>query len=201
MSAPPDPGAGDLRRLGAGTHELDRRRPPSSSERGAAVAAIPRTASPSARSRAAGTSTSPRIRRPPGGSASRARRSFTCWSPRRGASPGHRQAVRRTSRSRPGRHRCGPSLAVRAGAARDGAGGDVGAAPLRVQVPIRRPHGVSSTLALLGARGGARCRRRSAQAPPIPTLPPAVVEGARVPPERTATEQEAREEIQRVPGA
>ena len=41
----------------------------------------------------------------------------------------------------------------------------------------------------------------SAQAQPMPTLPPAVVEGARVPPERTATEQEAREEIQRQPGA
>jgi iron complex outermembrane receptor protein len=41
----------------------------------------------------------------------------------------------------------------------------------------------------------------AAQAPPIPTLPPVVVEGARVPSERTATEEEAREEIQRVPGA
>jgi iron complex outermembrane recepter protein len=41
----------------------------------------------------------------------------------------------------------------------------------------------------------------AAQAPPPPTLPPVVVEGARVPDERTATEQEAREEIQRVPGA
>ena len=41
----------------------------------------------------------------------------------------------------------------------------------------------------------------SAQAPAMPTLPPVVVEGSRVPPERTATEQEAREEIQRVPGA
>ena len=41
----------------------------------------------------------------------------------------------------------------------------------------------------------------AAQAPPIPTLPPVVVESARVPPERTATEEEAREEIQRVPGA
>src|SRR6185503_901861 len=40
-----------------------------------------------------------------------------------------------------------------------------------------------------------------AQTTPIPTLPPAVVEGTRLPPERTATEQEAREEIQRVPGA
>jgi iron complex outermembrane receptor protein len=38
-----------------------------------------------------------------------------------------------------------------------------------------------------------------AQAPP--TLPPVVVEGARVPAERTATEQEAREEIERTPGA
>jgi iron complex outermembrane receptor protein len=38
-----------------------------------------------------------------------------------------------------------------------------------------------------------------AQAPP--TLPPVVVEGTRVPSERTATEQEAREEIERVPGA
>lgn len=42
--------------------------------------------------------------------------------------------------------------------------------------------------------------RAAAQAPP-PTLPPVVVEGERVPAERTATEQEAREEIQRVPGA
>jgi iron complex outermembrane receptor protein len=41
----------------------------------------------------------------------------------------------------------------------------------------------------------------SAQAPPIPTLPPAVVESTRMPSERTATEQEAREEIQRQPGA
>jgi iron complex outermembrane receptor protein len=39
----------------------------------------------------------------------------------------------------------------------------------------------------------------SAQAPP--TLPPVVVEGARLPADRTATEPEAREEIQRVPGA
>jgi iron complex outermembrane receptor protein len=38
-----------------------------------------------------------------------------------------------------------------------------------------------------------------AQAPP--TLPPVVVEGAPLPADRTATEQEAREEIQRVPGA
>jgi iron complex outermembrane receptor protein len=44
--------------------------------------------------------------------------------------------------------------------------------------------------------------RASAQPPsPLPSLPPVVVEGARVPSERTATEQEAREEIQRVPGA
>jgi iron complex outermembrane recepter protein len=44
--------------------------------------------------------------------------------------------------------------------------------------------------------------RASAQPPPpMPSLPPVVVEGARVPSERTATEQEAREEIQRVPGA
>ena len=41
----------------------------------------------------------------------------------------------------------------------------------------------------------------SAQAPPMPTLPPAVVEGTRVPAERTATEHEAREEIERQPGA
>ncbi len=40
-----------------------------------------------------------------------------------------------------------------------------------------------------------------AQTQPMPTLPPVVVEGARLPPERTATEEEAREEIQRVPGA
>jgi iron complex outermembrane receptor protein len=42
-----------------------------------------------------------------------------------------------------------------------------------------------------------------AQQPPAgpqPTLPPVVVEGARVPAERTAPEQEAREEIRRVPG-
>jgi iron complex outermembrane receptor protein len=36
---------------------------------------------------------------------------------------------------------------------------------------------------------------------PMPTLPPVVIEGSRVPAERTATEQEAQEEIQRVPGA
>ena len=60
----------------------------------------------------------------------------------------------------------------------------------------------SSTLALLVALGvalGAGAAR--AQTTPIPTLPPAVVEGTRLSPERTATEQEAREEIQRVPGA
>jgi iron complex outermembrane receptor protein len=34
-----------------------------------------------------------------------------------------------------------------------------------------------------------------------PTLKPVVVEGTRVPPERTATEQQAQEEIQRTPGA
>jgi iron complex outermembrane receptor protein len=39
-----------------------------------------------------------------------------------------------------------------------------------------------------------------AQQEPAPRLPPVVVEGARVVPDRTATEQEAREEIQRVPG-
>jgi hypothetical protein len=39
-----------------------------------------------------------------------------------------------------------------------------------------------------------------AQQPPPPTLDPVVVEGTRVPPERTATEQEAREELMaRVP--
>jgi hypothetical protein len=39
----------------------------------------------------------------------------------------------------------------------------------------------------------------SAQTPP--TLPPVVVEGSRMPSERAATEQEARDEIQRTPGA
>jgi iron complex outermembrane recepter protein len=39
------------------------------------------------------------------------------------------------------------------------------------------------------------------QPPPPPTLPPVVVEGQRLPGERTETEQEAREEIQRVPGS
>jgi iron complex outermembrane recepter protein len=47
---------------------------------------------------------------------------------------------------------------------------------------------------VLAARPGA------AQTPPMPTLPPAIVEGSRVPAERTATEPEARDEIQRVPG-
>ena len=36
---------------------------------------------------------------------------------------------------------------------------------------------------------------------PVPSLKPVVVEGARVPDERTETEQEAREELQRTPGA
>jgi iron complex outermembrane receptor protein len=43
----------------------------------------------------------------------------------------------------------------------------------------------------------------AAQQPPIPAqpeLPPVVVEGARVPDERTQTEEQAREEIRRVPG-
>jgi iron complex outermembrane receptor protein len=39
-----------------------------------------------------------------------------------------------------------------------------------------------------------------AQAPP-PTLPPVIVEGAATTPERTRTEEEAREELQRVPGS
>jgi iron complex outermembrane recepter protein len=39
-----------------------------------------------------------------------------------------------------------------------------------------------------------------AVAQPPPTLPPVVVEGARVPDERTAPEEQAREEIRRVPG-
>jgi iron complex outermembrane receptor protein len=38
-----------------------------------------------------------------------------------------------------------------------------------------------------------------AQTPPV--LPPVIVEGTRVPADRTATEEEAREEIQRTPGA
>src|SRR5438477_263851 len=38
-------------------------------------------------------------------------------------------------------------------------------------------------------------------AQPTPHLPPVVVEGARVPPERTESEAEAREEIRRVPGS
>jgi iron complex outermembrane receptor protein len=37
--------------------------------------------------------------------------------------------------------------------------------------------------------------------PPVPTLKPVVVEGARIPDERMETEQEAREELQRTPGA
>jgi iron complex outermembrane recepter protein len=37
--------------------------------------------------------------------------------------------------------------------------------------------------------------------PPMQQLPPVVVEGARVPPERTESESEAREEILRVPGS
>ena len=44
----------------------------------------------------------------------------------------------------------------------------------------------------------------AAQAPPGPSSPPklepVVVESSLFPPDRTATEQEAREEIQRVPG-
>jgi iron complex outermembrane recepter protein len=48
-------------------------------------------------------------------------------------------------------------------------------------------------LALLAAAPAA------AQQPPV--LPPVVVEGARMAPERTATEPEAKEEIQRVPGS
>ncbi|HXH82628.1 MAG TPA: TonB-dependent receptor, partial [Candidatus Tectomicrobia bacterium] len=44
-------------------------------------------------------------------------------------------------------------------------------------------------------------QRAQAQAPPTaPTLPPVVVEGARSPDPRTATEEEAREEIRRAPG-
>jgi iron complex outermembrane receptor protein len=38
-------------------------------------------------------------------------------------------------------------------------------------------------------------------APPAPRLPPVIVEGTRVPPERTMPEDEAREEIRRVPGS
>src|SRR5256714_4472707 len=38
-------------------------------------------------------------------------------------------------------------------------------------------------------------------AQPTPHLPPVVVEGTRVPPERTESEGEAREEIHRVPGS
>jgi len=41
----------------------------------------------------------------------------------------------------------------------------------------------------------------AAQPQPAPQLPPVVVEGVRVPAERTATDQEAREDIQRVPGS
>jgi iron complex outermembrane receptor protein len=40
----------------------------------------------------------------------------------------------------------------------------------------------------------------AAQTPPPVTLPPVVVEGSRVPEERTRTETEAREELRRVPG-
>ena len=36
---------------------------------------------------------------------------------------------------------------------------------------------------------------------PVPSLKPVVVEGARVPDERTETEQEARDELRRTPGA
>jgi iron complex outermembrane receptor protein len=54
----------------------------------------------------------------------------------------------------------------------------------------------ASWLVLLGAFAASP---GSAQTPP--TLPPVVVEGSRMPSERTATEQEAREEIQRTPGA
>ena len=36
---------------------------------------------------------------------------------------------------------------------------------------------------------------------PVPTLKPVVVEGTRIPDERRETDQEAREELQRVPGA
>ena len=39
-----------------------------------------------------------------------------------------------------------------------------------------------------------------AQAPPTPTLPPVVVESGRGIAERRRTEEEAREELQRVPG-
>ena len=60
---------------------------------------------------------------------------------------------------------------------------------------------VSSTLALFVALAVAFGAGPVLAQTPIPTLPPAVVEGTRLPPERTATEQEAREEIQRVPGA
>jgi hypothetical protein len=40
----------------------------------------------------------------------------------------------------------------------------------------------------------------TAQPRPETTLPPVVVEGSRVPDERTRTETEAREELRRVPG-
>ena len=52
-------------------------------------------------------------------------------------------------------------------------------------------------LLLLGATPA--LAQQPPQQPPI--LKPVVVEGARVPPERTATEDEAREEVQRTPGA
>src|SRR5262245_23201339 len=39
-----------------------------------------------------------------------------------------------------------------------------------------------------------------AQTPPPPQIPPVTVEGVRVPADRTRSEQEAREELQRVPG-
>jgi iron complex outermembrane recepter protein len=59
----------------------------------------------------------------------------------------------------------------------------------------------SKTLLLLGLLVLITAAPAHAQPPPAPTLPPVVVETPRLVPERQQTEEQAREEIQRVPGS
>src|SRR5262249_27236365 len=103
-------------------------------------------------------------------------------------------------RSRPGGRRRGSPLAIRARTARKQRGRDVGPPARGVSSQMRSIalRYALATIALCLLASPVIAQQRPAEPPP--TLTPVVVETPRLAPERRQTEEQAREEIQRVPG-
>src|SRR5207245_632427 len=119
--------------------------------------------------------------------------------PRRG---GADSRVRRPSRPRQRGGRGCQAMALRAGQTRSRSGRCVGATPRGIPASIGAHMRIVVSMLILLLAAPAMAQQPTAppsqQAPP--RLEPVVVEGVRVPADRTRTDQEASEELSRVPG-